>query len=178
MTSALPVPVIKVLPLSDLLFHEEVDWDRSRELAEKIKAEGVLRDPIIVTRLGGGYLVLDGAHRCSALRTLGCRYVVAQLVDYDDPRVKVLTWSHVFLGEVEELRKRVEGMEGMEPLPLSGEGDDPAQRVAVLTFEDGEGLVLRATGGLKEKVLRPQQVCELLPGSELLQGQRGDDLPP
>ena len=150
MTNALPVPVIKVLPLSDLLFHEEVDGVRSRELAEKIKAEGVLRDPIIVTRLGGGYLVLDGAHRCSALRALGCRYVVAQLVDYDDPRVKVLTWSHVFLGEVEELKRRIEGV---EPLPPSGGGGDSAPWVAVLTFEGGGGVVLRVSGGLRERAL-------------------------
>ena len=95
MTNALPVPVIKVLPLSDLLFHEEVDGVRSRELAEKIKAEGILRDPIIVTRLGGG----------------------------------------------------------VEPLPPSGGSGDSAPWVAVLTFEGGGGVVLRVSGGLRERAL-------------------------
>jgi len=88
---------VRIIPLNDLLLHEEVRNARVRELTEEMGEEGVLKDPITATRLRDRYLVLDGTHRCKALKALSCNYIVAQVVDYNGPKVKVGTWYHAFL---------------------------------------------------------------------------------
>lgn len=89
---------VTVEEVSRLYIHEEIiprilDW-----LVEKIKKDGVFKDPIIVdekTRV-----VLDGMHRVAAVKELGFKYIPVCLVDYDSPSIKLYAWSRVLkLGE-------------------------------------------------------------------------------
>ncbi|MGE7147572.1 ParB N-terminal domain-containing protein [Staphylococcus hominis] len=41
----------------------------------KVIREEKQRNPIIVTKYNRGYLVLDSAHRYTALKKIGCQYV-------------------------------------------------------------------------------------------------------
>lgn len=75
-----------------LLLHEARDPVRLRRLQETIEEEGVQSHPVIVTPHGDRYLVLDGAHRVSALHGLGCRLVMTQVVE---PPEVVESWSHL-----------------------------------------------------------------------------------
>lgn len=73
-----------------LLSHELVDGAALRELEAEIRRDGVLREPVIVD--GGSRVILDGHHRVSVLRNMGCRLVPAYLVDYSDPGISVGPW--------------------------------------------------------------------------------------
>lgn len=73
-----------------LLSHEEVDGTTLRALDAEIRRDGVLREPVIVD--GRSLVILDGHHRVSVLRGLGCRLVPAYLVDYEDPEITVGAW--------------------------------------------------------------------------------------
>jgi hypothetical protein len=73
-----------------LLSHEETDGALLRELEREIRRDGVLREPVVVD--GGSLVILDGHHRVSVLRNMGCALVPAYLVDYSDPGISVGPW--------------------------------------------------------------------------------------
>ena len=50
-------------------------------LKYKVIREEKQRNPIIVTKYNRGYLVLDSAHRYTALKKIGCQYVMCQVVE-------------------------------------------------------------------------------------------------
>jgi L-serine kinase (ATP) / ParB family transcriptional regulator, heme-responsive regulator len=89
------VPLLRVWATERLLLHEEADGVRVRRLVNALRRDGVLRNPPIVAPLEDGRaVVLDGANRVTALRSLGLPHVVAQQVAYDDPDVRLSVWRH------------------------------------------------------------------------------------
>jgi hypothetical protein len=89
---------LRFVPLEALLLHEEHDPFRVKRLALTLQHEGKLRNPPIVAEQAGRYLVLDGATRTTALRELGYRDILVQVVDYYGETVQVGAWNHVLVG--------------------------------------------------------------------------------
>ena len=94
------LPSIQIIAMDSLLLHEDPDPTRSGPLAERIAADGCLRNPLIAARDHGTatHLLLDGANRLHALRALGARCVVIQNVDLDDEGLVLSTWHHAVEG--------------------------------------------------------------------------------
>jgi L-serine kinase (ATP) / ParB family transcriptional regulator, heme-responsive regulator len=95
------LPNFKILPLESLILHEDHDAQRSLPLVEKLRAQGIIRNPPIVMPLTDGsqrYMVLDGANRVTSLREMEFPHTVAQVVNADDPHVNLQTWNHVIWG--------------------------------------------------------------------------------
>lgn len=89
-------PHLRIVPTADLLLHEECDPERVGRLSRLLEADGMLRNPPIAAPLDDGtYVVLDGANRVTALRHLGVPDQVVQVVDYEDPGVRLDTWAHL-----------------------------------------------------------------------------------
>ncbi|MCI0519832.1 MAG: ParB N-terminal domain-containing protein [Chloroflexi bacterium] len=127
-------PDLRILPLSLLVEHEFNDAQRTEPLARRLEAEGLLKNPPLVTPLGRDdprYVVLDGANRITALHWLGYPHILAQVVPYQLPQVTLTTWHHV--------------IEGMDPKSLTAE----------LTALEGVDLILtdrmRARAGLARR---------------------------
>ncbi|MGE5138036.1 MAG: hypothetical protein ACM3JD_01130, partial [Rudaea sp.] len=60
------------------------------------------------------YVVLDGASRTSALRSLGVRDILVQIVDYHSPDVRLDSWHHLLLdADPDELRSAIAGIPGL-----------------------------------------------------------------
>lgn len=89
---------LRFVPLDRLLLHEEDDPYRAKRLALTLKAEGKLRNPPIVAEQADQYIVLDGATRTTALREMGYRDVLVQIVDYNADTIQVGAWHHVLVG--------------------------------------------------------------------------------
>jgi len=85
---------LRLLPLDGVLLHEESEHNRSEKLINRFKNENVLLNPLIVGRAGDKYILLDGANRYEALKTLECRSILAQIVEYDSDTVELKTWYH------------------------------------------------------------------------------------
>jgi len=84
-----------------LIPHERHDDHRMGPLVERLRSQAVLRNPPIVTPLHGGaeqYVVLDGANRSEAARELGLPHFIVQVVRYEEPEVRLLTWNHALAG--------------------------------------------------------------------------------
>lgn len=115
-------PDLRILPLKLLVEHEYNDVQRTAPLAQRLEAEGLLKNPPIVAPIGDGdprFMVLDGANRTTALSSLGYPHVLAQVVKYEEPMVTLTTWHHLISGiEPEEFTQVLSSVEGADLFPL------------------------------------------------------------
>ena len=93
------LPDLRILPLEQLVPHEQTDARRVNPLIERLKTESVLSNPPVVAPIapfGNGdprFVVLDGANRTSAFLALGVPHILAQVVSYESVELRV--WHHV-----------------------------------------------------------------------------------
>jgi L-serine kinase (ATP) / ParB family transcriptional regulator, heme-responsive regulator len=124
---------LRLVGLEDLILHEAHDKDRLVRLRLRIETEEEQRNPVIVSSQGDCCLVLDGAHRVRALRELGCRLALVQLVE---PPEKAESWTHLLDGV--GLRE----LDGIEEVEVS---DRPGERpLAEVETADGRKVFLRS----------------------------------
>jgi hypothetical protein len=88
-SNALPY-CVSVKPISFLRQSEMVDEDHVHSLASTIARIDAWTTPIPVETSTG--IVMDGNHRLRAAMMLGLRYVPCIVLDYLDPRVRVIHW--------------------------------------------------------------------------------------
>jgi hypothetical protein len=81
--------------------HEEVIEPLVKSLADAIRSQGIVRDPVIVDRQK--LVVLDGMHRLASLKLLNCPFAPCCLVDYDNPLIKVGSWFRLLRIEDAEI---------------------------------------------------------------------------
>ncbi|MGC5327707.1 ParB N-terminal domain-containing protein [Brevibacillus sp. SYSU BS000544] len=85
---------LKLIDIDKLYLHEEHEPSRLERTSQAIKHDGFLRHPVLVTEMKDGrYLVLDGVHRISALRLLGCAKVPVQIAQKSDFSIEA--WHHL-----------------------------------------------------------------------------------
>jgi hypothetical protein len=75
--------------------HEEVIEASVRGLSQAMRAEGFVRDPLIVDQEDN--IILDGMHRFSSLKALKCRFAPCCLLNYDSPKIKIGSWFRLFM---------------------------------------------------------------------------------
>ena len=110
------MPRLRVVRTNSLVLHEHSDVQRAKPLAERLRADGVLKNPPLVAPLYEAeedaqarfsehgpstkgdqpiYVVLDGANRTSALQQLKLPAVLVQVFRYDSGEVRLSNWNHV-----------------------------------------------------------------------------------
>jgi hypothetical protein len=107
--------------------------------------------------VGGRYVVLDGASRVAALRELGIRDVVVQIVDYEPPGVELQSWCHVVVGM--GCRDLVDGLNLVQGVEVKSM-ELPAARAELslrsilcwVVFRDGGVLAAPSCCGLNAQV--------------------------
>lgn len=87
------VPALRVVPIDSVRRHEEVDPLRVAELRDRIATERIQMNPVICMEADERFVVLDGASRTEAVRSLGLSHIVVQPVD--PATVTLETWHHV-----------------------------------------------------------------------------------
>lgn len=94
--SAQPLPTLRIVEAEAVHLHEDADARRVDDLADRLAADGVLRNPPVAAALpAGGFVVLDGANRTSALRRLGLSAHLLQIVEYAAPPIRLDVWHHL-----------------------------------------------------------------------------------
>lgn len=92
------LPDLRIVPREAVHLHEDADPVRVERLSQRLRRDTVLRNPPAAALLpGGAFVVLDGANRTSAFSRLGIPLLPLQVVDYDDPRVRVDVWRHLIV---------------------------------------------------------------------------------
>jgi len=91
---------IKIVPLKKVLIHEQIVKKWAKNLASYMEQSGIQKNPIIVHKTQGKYIVLDGMHRVEAMKILGCRDIMVYLVDYFDKRIELHSWYGIVFGDI------------------------------------------------------------------------------
>jgi hypothetical protein len=91
---------LSLVDINSLKPHEEVMGPLVESLADSMRTQGIVRDPLIVDQ--DKYVILDGMHRFSSMKVLKCRFAPCCLVDYDNPLIKVGSWFRLFALEESE----------------------------------------------------------------------------
>jgi len=79
------------LELARLRPTEQVDERGVMLLAAAMRGDGVQRRPVLVER--ESLAILDGHHRFRAAQALGLSLINAVVIDYDDPRLTLSSWT-------------------------------------------------------------------------------------
>jgi len=82
---------IIVVGLKELKGHERIDPRYLEVLKNRIRSDGILKKPIAVDRKTK--IILDGHHRLEALRELGYKKIPVKFVNYNSPKIIVLSWE-------------------------------------------------------------------------------------
>jgi hypothetical protein len=166
--SPIELPDLRILPVGDLLLHEQHDVQRSEPLAMRLAADGVLRNPPIVAPVPGEprFVVLDGANRVTALMSMGIPHVVTQVVDYEDEELILDTWYHL-VSDVprEEFHRAVDGLAGvsLNRSDLIAARAELARReaLAYIVYPDGDVFTVHVAGDLHRRAARLNDMVDL-----------------
>lgn len=143
------LPELRIVELAAVTPHEDFDNRRIVTLAERLVREGVLKDPPIVAPMGDGrYVVLDGANRTSALKHLGFRDALVQIVDYRS--VALATWHHLVVGlSADTIRNDLADVPGLlvDTTNLAAAQAALSARDAVAYAQFADGAVVTLHGG-------------------------------
>ncbi|MGD2155354.1 MAG: ParB N-terminal domain-containing protein [Anaerolineales bacterium] len=135
------LPTLKILPVAQLLPHEQHDQQRVLPLIKSLDSDGFLRNPPVVTPLSDDqarYVVLDGANRTAAFQMIGCPHIVVQVVESVNPGLRLRAWNHVVWGL--ESRALLDGLSAIAGLNLRE--IDPGKDDPELSFSDCMARVL------------------------------------
>ena len=96
-----PIPDLRIVPVANVLPHEEHDPQRSTPLIERIRKAGTWLNPPVVAPIHHDlvdeqrYVVLDGANRHFSAKALGYPHILVQVIDYASPNIQLEAWNHV-----------------------------------------------------------------------------------
>jgi hypothetical protein len=125
---------ISLVQIDTLKPHEEVIEPLVQSLADAMRIQGIVRDPLIVDQ--DKLVILDGMHRHVALKVLGCRFAPCCLVDYDNPLIKVGSWFRLFnVKDTESVAEKIlsENMLSYTKQKMDTAGPDVAPCSVILT---------------------------------------------
>jgi L-serine kinase (ATP) / ParB family transcriptional regulator, heme-responsive regulator len=144
---------LAIVPLKDVILHEEIERRRVERLVERLKADRVLKNPPVVTEVRAPnewtrYVVLDGASRTSALEALHCPDLLVQIVDYHAQNLRLDTWHHLLLDvNPADLRRELSELDCVSLVEMDEAGARAAlerrEIMAYLLFGDGRVTALR-----------------------------------
>ncbi|MCB0725328.1 MAG: hypothetical protein KDC73_11570 [Ignavibacteriae bacterium] len=86
---------LKLLKINDIKLHEDTETKRLRNIYSRIRRDKHLINPIIVAQYNKDLILIDGANRYSSLKDIGCKLVLAQIIDYKDGHTKLSKWNHL-----------------------------------------------------------------------------------
>jgi L-serine kinase (ATP) / ParB family transcriptional regulator, heme-responsive regulator len=86
---------LELLRIKDIKLHETTEYNRLRNVFDRIAGSKYLMNPVIVGRYNKELILIDGANRLSTLREIGCKLAIAQVIDYKNPKIKLKRWHHL-----------------------------------------------------------------------------------
>ncbi len=86
---------LKVLKLTDIKLHETTEEVRRTRVYDRIAEAKYINNPIIVGRYDNELILLDGANRYSSIKSLGCKLIIAQIINYKSNKTVLDVWNHL-----------------------------------------------------------------------------------
>jgi hypothetical protein len=152
------LPKLNILPIHQLILHEDHDQQRTLPLVNRLRAAGILRNPPVVLPLADGtdrYMVLDGANRVTALQEMEFPHIVAQVADGDHTHIALQTWNHVVWGmPAPALVEDIHSVPGLTLTEVDAQKSvtPPAGALVHVRLADGRAFMLELPAELSEQV--------------------------
>ncbi|MBI5404532.1 MAG: hypothetical protein HY959_14175 [Ignavibacteriae bacterium] len=89
---------LEILKIKDIKLHETTEYNRLRNVYDRIAGSKHLLNPVIVGRYNKDLILIDGANRLSTLKEIGCKLAIAQVIDYRNSKIKLKRWHHLVYG--------------------------------------------------------------------------------
>jgi L-serine kinase (ATP) / ParB family transcriptional regulator, heme-responsive regulator len=86
---------LELLRIKDIKLHETTEFNRLRNIYDRIAGSKHLMNPVIVGRYNNDLILIDGANRLSTLKEIGCKLAIAQVIDYKNEKIKLKRWHHL-----------------------------------------------------------------------------------
>lgn len=86
---------LEILKIKDIKLHETTEYNRLRNVYDRIAGSKHLMNPVIVGRYNKDLILIDGANRLSTLKEIGCKLAIAQVIDYKNNKIKLKRWHHL-----------------------------------------------------------------------------------
>ena len=86
---------LELIKLSDIRLHEATENNRLRNIYNRISKSKYLINPVIVGKHNDELILLDGANRYGSLKEIGCKLILAQVLDYKDKELILEKWNHL-----------------------------------------------------------------------------------
>ena len=81
--------------MSRIKLHEATESIRLRNIFNRISRSKYLINPVITGRYNDDIILLDGANRYGSLKEIGCKLILAQVLDYKSPDLQLDKWNHL-----------------------------------------------------------------------------------
>jgi hypothetical protein len=137
------LPTFRIVPLQSLILHEEHDSQRASPLVEKLRQQGILRNPPIVLPLSDGsdrHIVLDGANRVTALKLMEFPHILVQLAVQPETEINLRTWKHVIWGMSQRvLLAGIRNVKGLQLAKINPHSSMEAPRSAPVQIRMADG---------------------------------------
>ena len=165
------LPKLKIVPISEVIFHEEPDVERSAKLIEYLRKENKLKNPPVVAthKEDNHYILLDGANRISALKELNIPDVLVQVIDLFDPSLKFLHWHHaVEHFSKEDFVEKLTQLPDINIVKLDNASINPHENGDLLCqvqFRDSSIYAIHAHDNLFQRVKDLKAITDLYKGS-------------
>jgi len=179
--STSPLRSLRVVAVADLVLHEAVEARRAAAVVAGMGLSGVLTDPVVAAPAPDGrWLVLDGAHRTTALGTLGIEFAMVQRMELDGlepvvdtaaPAARVDSWSH----DIRDAHPTVVAA----VLAARQRGDARAGSAVVATVSAaGTEVAVRSGPALSDRLEAMWALADCYAGADYVRTQHADPAPP
>ncbi len=160
---------LRIVNADDIVLHEGQDPLVIGKLALRLQEDKVLRNPPIVAEADGKYIVLDGATRTGALRSLGMRHSLVQIVDYAAREIILDSWHHLIQrtspSEFFDRLAAVEGITVMRCDLRQAEHDLALQRcLCYIILKSGAAYEVRGAENLETSVAQLNEIVRIYRG--------------
>lgn len=167
------LPKLEILPISQIVFHEDHNEERVKTLTESMRRGNILKNPPVVAShvTSGRYILLDGANRLNALMSLSISDVVVQVIDLDDPGLLVLSWHHAVEGFEKELFLNLIGETKELSITLNksnGFNNQSKNLLCQIQFSDGSIYDVHARPDIISRVHHLHKITAIYKGSRYM----------
>ena len=121
---------LRVVPLADVVPHEESEPRRVAKIVGRLAVDTSLSNPPLVAAMDDRLVLLDGANRIGALRVLDYRFAIVQVVAPE--RLQLDMWHHALLDTTPQRLMDALGVVPQVTLRENGDGG-----VCALHLADG-----------------------------------------
>jgi hypothetical protein len=114
-------------------------------------------NPVIVGKEGKDLVLIDGANRLSTLEEIGCKLIIAQIIEYNKPKIRLKNWNHLVYGlklnDLTEIAQKAGLMVQITGRTQAKKLYGSKNNIVIASeIKNGRSLIIRLSQGFTERI--------------------------